>query len=155
MIATNDTSLVTTLLAADPDRTLEESALELLPDVQGAFSFVFMDEHALYAARDPQGIRPLVLGRLENGWVVASEDAALATVGARVVREIEPGELVVIDDDGLRSHQFARAGAEGLRLRVRLPRPPRRHHRRPQRPRGAGRDGPAAGQGLPRRGATW
>ena len=73
------------------------------PRVRGAFSFVFMDEHALYAARDPQGIRPLVLGRLENGWVVASEDAALATVGARVVREIEPGELVVIDDDGLRS----------------------------------------------------
>ena len=57
-----------------------------------------MDEHTLYAARDPQGIRPLVLGRLENGWVVASEDAALATVGARVVREIEPGELVVIDE---------------------------------------------------------
>ncbi|MDX6326502.1 MAG: amidophosphoribosyltransferase [Nocardioidaceae bacterium] len=113
VIATNDTSLVTTLLAADPDRTIEQSALVLLPRVRGAFSFVFMDEHALYAARDPQGIRPLVLGRLENGWVVASEDAALATVGARVVREVEPGELVVIDGNGLRSHRFASPEPKG------------------------------------------
>ncbi len=113
VVATNDTSLVTTLMAGDPDRTLEQSALRVLPTLKGAFSFVFMDEHTLYAARDPQGVRPLVLGRMESGWVVASEDAALATVGARVVREVEPGELVVIDDDGLRSHQFARPEPKG------------------------------------------
>ncbi len=112
-VATNDTYLVTTLLAADPDKSLEESALAVLPTVHGAFSFVFMDEKTLYAARDPQGIRPLVLGRLETGWVVASEDAALATVGARVIREIEPGELLVIDDQGLRSHRFARSQPKG------------------------------------------
>jgi amidophosphoribosyltransferase len=111
--ATNDTALVTTLLAADPDRTVEESALAILPTVVGAFSFVFMDEQTLYAARDAQGIRPLVLGRLEKGWVVASESAALATVGAIVVREIEPGELVVIDESGLRSHRFAEAAPKG------------------------------------------
>ena len=86
VIPTNDTSLVTTLLAADPDRTVEESALAVLPQVQGAFSFVFMDEHTLYAALDPQGIRPLVLGRLERGWVVASETAALDIVGASFIR---------------------------------------------------------------------
>ena len=113
VVATNDTSLVTTLLAADPDRTIEEAALALLPTVRGAFSFVFMDEQTLYAARDPQGIRPLVLGRLENGWAVASEDAALVTIGARVVREVEPGELVVIDDNGLRSHRFAEPAPKG------------------------------------------
>ncbi len=113
VIPTNDTSLVTTLLAADPDLSLEESAVRLLPTVRGAFSFVFMDEHALYAARDPQGIRPLVLGRLERGWVVASEDAALATVGARVVREVEPGELVVVDGGGLRSYRFAQPDPKG------------------------------------------
>ncbi len=111
--ATNDTDLVTTLLASHPDRTLEESAIEVLPTVRGAFSFVFMDEHTLYAARDPQGIRPLVLGRLESGWVVASESAALATIGASVVREVEPGELVVIDESGLRSHQFSPAEPKG------------------------------------------
>jgi amidophosphoribosyltransferase len=113
VVATNDTSLVTTLLAADPDRTLEQAALDVLPTIRGAFSFVFMDEHALYAARDPQGVRPLVLGRTENGWVIASEDAALATVGARVIREVEPGELIVIDSNGLRSHQFTPAQPKG------------------------------------------
>ena len=77
--STNDTGLVTALLAHHPDTSLEQRALEVLPLLRGAFSFVWMNEDTLYAARDPQGIRPLVLGRLERGWVVASEDAALAT----------------------------------------------------------------------------
>jgi amidophosphoribosyltransferase len=81
--------------------------MELLPHLRGAFSLVFMDERTLYAARDPQGVRPLVLGRLERGWVVASESAALDIVGASFVREVEPGELLAIDDDGLRSSRFA------------------------------------------------
>jgi amidophosphoribosyltransferase len=107
--ATNDTSLVTALLAWHPDRSLEENAAELLPTIKGAFSFVWMDEHTLYAARDPQGIRPLVLGRLERGWVVASETAALDIVGASFIREVEPGEMVAVDEDGLRSRRFAEA----------------------------------------------
>src|SRR5680860_77451 len=110
---TTDTALVTGLLVGNPDRSLESTAMELLPKIRGAFSFVFMDEHTLYAARDPQGVRPLMLGRLERGWVVASESAALATVGASVIREIEPGELVVIDEDGMRSHRFAAAEPKG------------------------------------------
>jgi amidophosphoribosyltransferase len=111
--STNDTGLVTTLLAHHPDSTLELRALEVLPQLRGAFSFVWMDENALYAARDPQGIRPLVLGRLDRGWVVASEDAALATIGASVVREVEPGEMIVIDENGLRSHTFAEPAPKG------------------------------------------
>jgi len=111
--STNDTSLVASLLAHHPDTTLEQRALEVLPLLRGAFSFVWMNEHTLYAARDPQGIRPLVLGRLDRGWVVASEDSALATVGASVVREVEPGELLVIDENGLRSHRFADADPKG------------------------------------------
>ena len=67
-----------------------------------------MDETTLYAARDPQGIRPLVLGRLERGWVVASETAALDIVGASYVREIEPGEMVAVDEHGLRTPQLRR-----------------------------------------------
>ncbi len=104
---TTDTALVTTLLSDDPDRSLEAAALDVLPRLRGAFCFVFMDEHTLYAARDPHGIRPLVLGRLERGWVVASETAALDIVGASVIREVEPGELIAIDEDGLRSARFA------------------------------------------------
>jgi amidophosphoribosyltransferase len=111
--STNDTGLVTALLAHHPDTSLEQRALEVLPLLRGAFSFVWMNENTLYAARDPQGIRPLVLGRLDRGWVVASEDAALATIGASVVREVEPGEMLVIDEQGLRSHKFAEPQPKG------------------------------------------
>ncbi len=110
---TTDTALVTALLAGDPDHTLEATALEVLPRLRGAFCFVFMDENTLYAARDPHGVRPLVLGRLERGWVVASETAALDIVGASLVREVEPGELLTIDADGLRSQRFAPATPTG------------------------------------------
>ena len=95
----------------------------MLPRLRGAFSLVFMDEETLYAARDPQGVRPLVLGRLERGWVVASETAALDIVGASFVREVAPGELIAIDAGGLRSTQLRPARAQGLPVRVRLPGP--------------------------------
>ena len=110
---TTDTAVLTALLAGDLDHTLEATALELLPKVKGAFCLVFMDESTLYAARDPQGVRPLVLGRLERGWVVASETAALDIVGASFVREIEPGELIAIDENGLRSSRFAEVKRAG------------------------------------------
>jgi amidophosphoribosyltransferase len=109
-----DSDVVTRLLAGrSADAGLEAAAMELLPDLQGAFSFVFCDEHTLYAARDPHGVRPLVLGRLDRGWVVASETAALDIVGASFVREVEPGELLAIDEDGLRSERFAAPTPKG------------------------------------------
>ncbi|MFD0817510.1 amidophosphoribosyltransferase [Micromonospora zhanjiangensis] len=111
--STSDTALVTALLASRPDLSVEAAAVEVLPMLRGAFSFVFMDEHTLYAARDPHGVRPLVLGRLERGWVVASETAALDIVGASVVREVEPGELLAIDENGLRSVRFAAPEPKG------------------------------------------
>jgi amidophosphoribosyltransferase len=104
---TTDTAVLTALLTGDKESSLEETARELLPRVKGAYCLVFMDESTLYAARDPQGVRPLVLGRLERGWVVASESAALDIVGASYVREVEPGELIAIDQNGLRSSRFA------------------------------------------------
>ncbi|HUA42481.1 MAG TPA: amidophosphoribosyltransferase, partial [Streptosporangiaceae bacterium] len=118
--ATSDTDVLTALFAAsrtapgDAEHPgVEAAALAVLPQVRGAFSLVFMDEHTLYAARDPQGFRPLVLGRLARGWVVASETAALDIVGATFVREIEPGELVAIDGEGVRSHTFAPPAPRG------------------------------------------
>jgi len=113
MDASTDTEILTGLLAAHPDLSLEAAAMAELPHVKGAFSLVFMDDTTLYAARDPQGIRPLVLGRLEGGWVVASESAALDIVGASVIREVEPGELIVMDGAGLRAHRFAEAAPKG------------------------------------------
>ncbi len=111
--ATTDTSLVTALMATYPGLSTEEAAVQVLPRMRGAFSLVFMDEETLYAARDPQGIRPLVLGRLERGWVVASETAALDIVGASFIREVAPGELITIDGDGLRSRTFATPEPKG------------------------------------------
>ncbi len=111
--ATNDTSLITALLATFPGLATEEAAREVLPNLRGAFSLVFMDEETLYAARDPQGVRPLVLGRLERGWVVASETAALDIVGASFIREVAPGELLAIDAAGLRSLTFAEPEPKG------------------------------------------
>ena len=112
-LATTDTDILTALLAAHPDMTMEAAAMLELPLVRGAFSLVFMDDQTLYGARDPQGIRPLVLGRLDRGWVIASETAALDIVGATFVREIEPGEIVAIDEHGLRSTRFAEADPKG------------------------------------------
>ena len=94
------------------DIGVEEAAMRLLPRLRGAFSLAFADEQTLYA-RDPHGVRPLVLGRLERGWVIASETAALDIVGASFVREVEPGEVLAIDADGIRSAHFAAPEPKG------------------------------------------
>lgn len=112
--ATSDSDVVGALLAhGAADATIEQAAMELLPTLKGAFCLTFMDEHTLYAARDPHGVRPLCLGRLDRGWVVASETAALDIVGASFVRDIEPGELLAIDADGVRSSRFAKPTPKG------------------------------------------
>ena len=89
----------------EPHRPLERALLGVLPHLQGAFSLVVMDEGCVVGVRDPQGFRPLCLGRLNDGWVLASETPALDIVGATFEREIEPGEMVVVDADGVRSFQ--------------------------------------------------
>lgn len=111
--ATTDTEIMTALISLQNEKNVEASAMSVLPQLEGAFSLVFMDEHTLYAARDRHGVRPLVLGKLENGWVVASESAALDIVGAAFVREIEPGEFVAIDENGVRSNRWAVAEPKG------------------------------------------
>ena len=112
--STTDSALVAELVAAeygaDPrsdGRDLELALEKVLPHLQGGFSFVVMDEAHLIGARDPHGFWPLVLGRVEGGWVLASETAALDIVGAHFVRDIEPGEMIVIDATGIRERRFA------------------------------------------------
>jgi amidophosphoribosyltransferase len=109
---TSDSDLVAELLASelgkDPGqssdgRALERALVEVLPTLDGAFSFVLMDEGHAIGVRDPRGFWPLVLGKLDNGWVLASETPALDVVGAHFVRELQPGEMVVIDATGARS----------------------------------------------------
>ena len=87
--------------------TFERAVAAVIPRLKGAFSLVLMDDSHLIGVRDPNGFRPLCLGRLDDGWVLASETTALDIVGAHFVRELEPGEMVVIDEDGTRSvHPF-------------------------------------------------
>jgi len=114
--ATTDSDLVTTMLAAEMAVTggLEAAAMRVLPELDGAFCFVMMDERSVYAARDPHGVRPLSIGRLPNGFVVASETCALDIVGAVFVRDVEPGELIRFDDRGLHSVRFAESPRKAL-----------------------------------------
>ena len=106
-------AVASAVAAAGRPAGVEAVAAAVLPLVKGAYSLVFMDEQTLYAARDPHGFRPLVLGRLKGGWVVASETAALDIVGATFVREIGPGELVSINGRGVRSTIFAEPRPSG------------------------------------------
>ncbi|HEX5366348.1 MAG TPA: amidophosphoribosyltransferase [Acidimicrobiales bacterium] len=85
------------------DGRLAAAVAAVVPRLEGAFSLVLMDEAHTVAVRDPNGFRPLCLGRLGTGWVVASETPALDIVGADLVRELDPGEMVVIDQAGVRS----------------------------------------------------
>jgi len=114
---TSDSDLVAELIGqcisetsnqnASDGRELERSLIKVLPKLEGAFSFVLMDEANIIGVRDPNGFRPLCLGKLENGWVLASETPALDIIGAHFIREIDPGEMVVISATGVRSiHPF-------------------------------------------------
>ena len=103
--SSSDTECVIHLMARSLQRTIPERMEDALRRVEGAFSIVAMTEGALIGVRDPLGVRPLVLGRLGEGWVLASETCALDIVGARFVREVEPGEMVVIDAAGLESRR--------------------------------------------------
>ena len=100
--------LLASELAKNPDessdhRALERAMLAILPRLKGAFSVVAMDEGHVIGVRDPNGFRPLCLGKLDHGWVLASESPALDVGGAHLVRELEPGEMIVIDATGYRA----------------------------------------------------
>src|SRR4029450_2123776 len=109
----SDTELLTALLSDVPGDDLVAALLTVLPIVSGAYSLVVMDERRVIGVRDPHGFRPLVLGRIPGdleGWVVASETAALDILGAEVVRDVEPGEMGVLGEPGgPRSIRFAEA----------------------------------------------
>ncbi|MEI2651778.1 MAG: amidophosphoribosyltransferase [Microthrixaceae bacterium] len=109
-MANSDTEVMAELLSqhlhSNPQcvgHELEGALMGVLPSMQGAFSLVITDAHHIIGVRDPNGFRPLCLGRLDGGWVLASESPALDVVGAHFVRELDPGEMVIIDQDGVRS----------------------------------------------------
>ena len=103
--SSSDTECIIHLMARSMGRTIQDRMEEALRKVEGAFSIVAMTRTRLIGCRDPLGVRPLVLGRIGEGWALASETCALDIIGADFVRDIEPGELVVITTDkGVESH---------------------------------------------------
>jgi amidophosphoribosyltransferase len=100
---TTDSEIVLHLLARSMRKGLEQALLETMDRVKGAYSMVIMTQDSLIAMRDPHGFRPLCLGRLNSGYVVTSETCALDLVEAEYLREVEPGEILIIDRNGLRS----------------------------------------------------
>ena len=112
--SSSDTEVILHLMAREKEGTLEQRIVRALGHVEGAFSLVFLTEDRLVAVRDPHGFRPLVLGRTKDGaWVVASETCAFALVGAEPVREVEPGEVISIGTDGLRTDWLRRDAPGG------------------------------------------
>ncbi len=101
--STSDSEVIVHLLARSREANLEDRLIDALSRVKGAFSLVMLTHDALMAVRDPHGFRPLVLGRLDGAWVVASETCALDLIGATVERHLDPGEVVVIRRGRIRS----------------------------------------------------
>ncbi len=103
--STSDTEVIIHLIAHSRASTFLARVMDALNQVRGAFSLVLMTDNGLIAVRDPHGLRPLCLGRVRGSWVVASETCAFDLLDAEYVREIEPGELVVLSDQGIDSHR--------------------------------------------------
>src|SRR5207237_7360060 len=106
-----DSELVAHLMANAPGDDWLARMRSVLQTLSGAFCLVMLTRDRIYAARDPWGIRPLVLGRLADGWAVASESCALDTIGAQLIREVAPGELLAIGPEGVHSEQYSSAPA--------------------------------------------
>jgi len=102
--STSDTEVVLHLVARSPHRRMIEKFTDALRQIEGGYAFVALTNKKLMGARDPLGIRPLVLGRLGDSWILASETCALDIIGAEFIREVENGEIVVIDENGVQSY---------------------------------------------------
>jgi len=103
--STSDTEVIIHLVATSTYRTLLDRFIDALKQVEGAYSLVCLTSEGMLACRDPLGIRPLVMGRLGDAYIFASETVALDVIGATYIRSVEPGELIVVSDKGLRSHR--------------------------------------------------
>ncbi|MDK2820787.1 MAG: amidophosphoribosyltransferase [Clostridia bacterium] len=101
--SSTDSEIIVNLIAKHSQEPIEEALRHCQEELKGAYSLVVMTENKLIGVRDPHGVRPLCLGKLGEGWVLASESCALDTIDAEFVRDVEPGEIIVIDSEGVRS----------------------------------------------------
>ena len=111
--STNDSEVIVHLMAQSRRNSFVDRAVAALSQVKGAYSIVLMSENELVAARDPQGFRPLCLGKLDGAYIVASESCVMDLVEAEFIREVEPGELILINQFGVKSfHPFQKASTK-------------------------------------------
>ena len=117
----SDSEVVVHLFARSRGDGAESAIIDALSQVRGAFSFVMMTKDRLIGVRDPHGFRPLAIGRLKDAWVICSETCAMDLIGADYVRDVEPGEVVVVSTNGLKSiRPFAVSATGAVHLRARL-----------------------------------
>ena len=107
--STTDSEVIVNMIARNYQSSMEEAVMKCMIDLKGAYALVIITENKLMAVRDPYAIRPLCIGRLGDAWVVASESCALDTICAERVRDVEPGEIIIIDENGLNSLQMMRS----------------------------------------------
>src|SRR3954464_832778 len=106
---TSDSEIMAALLSIEEARPIENAVEAVMPRLAGAYSTVVMTKRAVVAFRDPHGVRPLALGKLGDRYVIASESCAFDIIGAELLREVNPGELISLTEDGLESRQVVRA----------------------------------------------
>jgi len=103
--STTDTEVIADLILSSPEKTWVEKIKYAMHRIQGAYSLTILTKDTLYGVRDPFGVRPLCLGLLDGGWVIASESCALDHIGANFIREIDPGEIVAVNENGVHSYR--------------------------------------------------
>jgi amidophosphoribosyltransferase len=109
LTSTTESEIIALLLLYATGRTLRDRLIETFPLLRGSYSLVFLAEGKLHALRDPWGMRPLCIGKIGKSWIVASESCALDRTGATYIREVEPGELITFDEDGMHSEVLVKA----------------------------------------------
>ncbi|MBU3089834.1 amidophosphoribosyltransferase [Clostridium gasigenes] len=102
-----DSEVIANLIARGAKKGIENAVLDAIQAVRGSFAIVILTEGKLIGVRDPHGIRPLCIGKMEEGYVLSSESCALDAIGAELVRDVEPGEIVVIDETGIKSYRYS------------------------------------------------
>ena len=112
--STSDTEVIAALLAEHPSRDVKEALRDIIPRLRGAFSAVLLTKDEVVGFRDPYGIRPMVLGEVDGRYCLSSESSGLDIIGARLIREIEPGEICCLDKDGYHIEQVVKREKESL-----------------------------------------
>ncbi|MDR0629234.1 MAG: amidophosphoribosyltransferase [Treponema sp.] len=112
--SSSDSEVIVNLIAKNYKKGLEKALTDTIQFIKGSYALVVMTGESLVGARDPNGIRPLCLGKIEGGWILASESCAIDAVGGTFLRDIEPGELVIINAEGVRSFSFSEKTRRGV-----------------------------------------